>query len=139
MAEPGSTNEFGEYRWWLHVWGLDDHNERHFPGVYPWPFAERTIDAEKLAAYMHIGQMRNWPGSWPRFKSQWQELCGRGNVNAMITMTVDMGVTMHNIGPAIAWKLAPGNGTQHIKDLLTRDKMASYLIPEVFIKCICSK
>jgi hypothetical protein len=110
--EPGAVNEFGEYRWWLHVW-QQDHKEVT-SNIYPWPFAypwatTMEPDAELLAAFMHTTKMRNWPGGWPKF-------------------FLDGVVSIHDPTP-FYWKLAPGIS----KQLASNIKYPAYQIPEVFL------
>lgn len=113
FSEPGATNEFGEYKWWLHVWD-DDTLNGVISNVYPWPFAipkgvhEPAIDGELLAAFMNTTKMRNWPGGWPVF-----------------------GLGAHR-SRKYFWKLAPGAG----KHWLQHTAYLAQIIPEVFLNAL---
>lgn len=126
FTEPGATNEFGEYRWWLHVWRHGD--KEILSNIYPWPFAypwaaTMEPDAELLAAFMYTTKMRNWPGGWPVFGFNFNGVGTNGRM------------TNHPDPGSYFWKLAPGIG----KQWTSNSNYPAYLIPEVFIKCICSK
>lgn len=115
FCEEGAVNEFGEYRWWLHVWQAD-HKEVT-SNIYPWPFCVQgkgmpVIDAELLAATMHMTKMRNWPGGWPKFFLN--------------------GVVSIHVPTPFFWKLAPGMG----KHWLNSNSYPAYQIPEVFLNAL---
>lgn len=129
FSEPGAVNSLGEYKRWLHVWGRDWHNNMEvYPGVYPWPFEERVIDAEKLAAWGAIGRYHNFPGSWPLFINHWGRL----------TLVAEANQT----AVKLYWKLANGVGPQHLDRLrklaVPPISLIKFELPEVMIKCICS-
>lgn len=128
LIEPNATNALGEYKRWLHVWGRDYHNDQYVhPGVYPWPFTERVIDAEKLAAWGALARFRNFPGSWPLFITHWGSL------------TLIAGENQTAI--RLYWKLANGMGRQHTDKHVNSPPidLIKFEVPEVMIKCICSK
>lgn len=115
FTEPKAINEFAEYRMWLHVWADDGAwMSPSLESVYPWPFAAREIDAEKLAAFMNITKMYNWPGQWPMFHSHWSHMATKGGTRKLF------------------WKLAPGIGKHQVRN----DKYPAYQIPEVFLNAI---
>jgi hypothetical protein len=131
LTEPAATNALGEYKLWLHVFGYDHHNKQEiFPGTYPWPFESKTIDAELLASWGALGKFRNFPGNWPLFVEHWSKY-QLLPLNPWQTTST------------LYWLLANGPGKQHTTKfgLKLTDPMfmRPYEVPEVFLKCICSK
>lgn len=128
MYEPGAVNALGEYKLWLHVWGYDHHSRQDISsGIYPWPFASKTIDPELLAAWGSLTHFKNFPGRWPMFMGHW---------SVYTFLPGDMNRTAKYY-----WLLANGTGKQHVSkfglSLTDPVIMLPYQIPEVFLKCIC--
>lgn len=120
FADPGSRNERGEYRQWLHVWGTSQNSGPIYPGVYPWPFAHSHIDASLLAAHAAVTKFSHWPGQWPLFLKHW-----RSWDKSLIVCA----------GAKLYWRLAPtlDAGDPDHCSLFT---VPSNLIPEVFINAL---